>query len=165
MNAWNKLADDPQGHRLFRLAGPKGLASDGRVRLFVADRSGSTPDNTDDGRRGYLTEIDYIGTKMSGAVYLEPSHGFIVANLPTTDGKRVHLSPRCAVEVAALWRLPMTLVIEKVKSTSYGGDGLAIHREKRATLNVIVPEESNDCASDDSDNDSIICAIFGEARQ
>jgi len=112
---WQKMAEDKDGHRLFTRCDVRGLAervgppadvTGVRPRLFVADRSGPTPDQTDDASRdGKPVEIS------SGvhAIVIEPSNGFLVANLPTTDDKRVHLSIECAMEVARLWDLPVQL--------------------------------------------------------
>jgi hypothetical protein len=93
-----------RGHRLF-------VDLDATVeptevpRIWVADNSGPNPSATDDGPleidQGHITEI-----------FLEPSHGFLVACVPVLDASGnprgvVHLSAGCARYLADAMGVPL----------------------------------------------------------
>ena len=100
---WRKVWGDKGGHRLFVDADQVS----GRLRVWVADRSGSTPDTTDDGPLEIRFPLD--------GIELHPSHGHLIASVPVRKAKSLHtdftvgLSVGCARHLAKLWSLPITI--------------------------------------------------------
>ncbi len=113
---WKRVhVDGPDGHRLFvkidalsqRVARVAPWDPEDVPRLFVADRSGTTPDRTDDGE----IEIDYhrLVNVDGGLLVLRPTHGYLVADVPVIvkgrEGCKVGLSAGCVMHLAGAWGL------------------------------------------------------------
>lgn len=77
MARWTCIHKDKGGHRLFI---DTDLPVEGTdvPRVFIADQSGSTPDQTDDG----VLEIDYEALIKTDRITLAPSHGHLIADVP-----------------------------------------------------------------------------------
>lgn len=109
MTAWTLHYRDPGGHKLFTCE-----AEPGRSSLFIADQSGYTPDDTEDGplrfdlRHGtgeIRVDLDQHRGSGSGRSTALP-----VIHADTGDRTHIMASPRLVVAIAAYYEIPVRLI-------------------------------------------------------